>query len=420
MSPRTEAARIVARWLEQGTFPDRQVAGVETGRGAVTELVYGAVKQHRLLAWVLANCVEHPPTLPVAAVMLIGVYELLDLERAPHAAVNEAVLAVRQLGAAAQTGLVNAVLRRVSRERDLIIAAIAAQPPGVRLSHPESLLERWMARYTPAMVEALCVWNNSAPEVVLRVNLKLTTMAGFLEALAALGVAATVHPYAPDRCVVLPHGRRVSDMPGYDAGFFNVQDPSTLLAPDLLDAQPGERVLDACAAPGGKTTVLAEGMNGIGRLVAIDRASVRLTRLQATLDRTGFGTFVKVAEGDLTAGLQNLEEAPFDAILLDVPCTNTGVLRRRADARWRFSAEALAVAVCQQRALLDAAAGHLRPAGRIVYSTCSLEPDENEHQVRGWLADHPDFRLDVERRTFPPEDGIDGAYAARLIKITDC
>ena len=127
ISPRTEAARIVACWLERGAFPDRQVAGIETGRGAVTELVYGVVKQHRRLSWVLANCVERPPALPVAAAMLIGVYELLDLDRAPHAAVNESVLAVRQLGAAAQTGLVNAVLRRVSREREAILAALAAQ-----------------------------------------------------------------------------------------------------------------------------------------------------------------------------------------------------------------------------------------------------------------------------------------------------
>ncbi len=418
LSPRSEAARIVACWLEWGAFPDRQVAGIETGRGAVTELVYGVVKQHRRLSWVLANCVERPPTLPVAAAMLIGVYELLDLERAPHAAVNESVLAVRQLGAAAQTGLVNAVLRRVARERAAILAALAAQPLGVRMSHPDTLLERWRARYAPLALEALCLWNNRAPEVVLRVNLWLTTMDAFVAALAAQGVAAAPQPAAPERCVVLPHGRRVSDAPGYAAGLFTVQDPSTLLAPELLAARPGERVLDACAAPGGKTTVLAEAMQSQGTLVALDRAPPRLTRLQATLDRMGFGKFVQVSEGDLTAGLREADATPFDAILLDVPCTNTGVLRRRADARWRFSPESLAAAVAQQRALLDAAAPRLRPGGRIVYSTCSLEPDENEDQVRRWLADHPAFRLDRERRSFPPESGADGAYAARLVNTS--
>ncbi len=415
ISPRTEAARIVACWLERGAFPDRQVAGIETGRGAVTELVYGVVKQHRRLSWVLANCVERPPALPVAAAMLIGVYELLDLDRAPHAAVNESVLAVRQLGAAAQTGLVNAVLRRVSREREAILAALAAQPLGVRMSHPDALLDRWKAHYATAAIEALCAWNNRAPEVVLRVNLRLTTIEDFVASLAVLGVAAAAHPAAPERCVVLPHGQRVSDVPGYAGGHFTVQDPSTLLAPDLLAARPGERVLDACAAPGGKTTVLAEAMQSQGTLVALDCAAVRLTRLQGTLDRMGFGKFVQVAEGDLTAGPREAAEAPFDAILLDVPCTNTGVLRRRADARWRFSPETLAATVCQQRALLDAAALHLRPGGRIVYSTCSLEPEENEDQVRHWLADHPPFRLDGERRSFPPDSGADGAYAARLV-----
>jgi 16S rRNA (cytosine967-C5)-methyltransferase len=204
----------------------------------------------------------------------------------------------------------------------------------------------------------------------------------------------------------------VTSLPGFADGAFYVQDPSTSVAPALLNPQPGETVLDACAAPGGKAMQLAELMKGQGTLVAMDPAADRLKPLRENVARLKWD-FISVVEGDIT---KQPPAARFNAILLDVPCTNTGVIRRRPDARWRFSPERLRAACDKQEAILDAAAACLNPGGRIVYSTCSLELEENEGQVDRWLARHADFRLADSRKLFPPETQTDGAYAALLVK----
>ncbi|OQW94775.1 MAG: hypothetical protein BWK77_08585 [Verrucomicrobia bacterium A1] len=185
---------------------------------------------------------------------------------------------------------------------------------------------------------------------------------------------------------------------------------------DLLHPQPGERVLDACAAPGGKTILAAEAMKGQGTLVAMDPAVPRLAPLRQNVARLQLGV-VTIVQGDAARPQAVPElEAGFDAVLLDVPCTNTGVIRRRPDARWRFSPERLKAAVERQRAILDGAAPLVKQGGRLVYSTCSLELEENEEQVRGWLARHPEFTLAESRRLFPPETGTDGAFSALLLR----
>jgi 16S rRNA (cytosine967-C5)-methyltransferase len=213
-------------------------------------------------------------------------------------------------------------------------------------------------------------------------------------------------------------------LPGYNEGWFAVQDPSTALAVDLLRPQPGERILDACAAPGGKTLMMAELMEHRGLLVAMDSSAERLERLRENLARFG-DVFVRVAEGraDDSSSLKHVlppdARDGFDGILLDAPCTNTGVLRRRPDARWRFSLPRLQAAVQKQRALLGALAGVIAPGGRMVYSTCSLEPEENEEQVRSWLEQHPAFSMEEERALRPPDSGTDGAYATRLVHRED-
>lgn len=411
-SARAVAAGIVRRWLETGDFPDRLVDEVGPDRGFVMEVVFGTVKWRRQLDFLVRQSVDRPPDATLRACLLTGLYQLWHTQGADYAVVNETVAAARAMAPARQAGFVNAVLRRALRDRTALEDALAKQKLGIRLSHPDALLDRWVARYGRDGATRLCEWDNLPPPLVLRLDLRHGSMAAAAAALAAAGCEATPHPFAPDRFLLLARGRDVRGLPGYAEGHFTVQDPSTAAAVDLLDPQPGESILDACAAPGGKTIAVAERMAGQGRLVALDLHADRLAPLRQNLERMRH-TWVTVGEADLTA-LPPALTGPYDAVLLDVPCSNTGVLRRRPDARWRFSAARLARLVETQRALLEAAASIVRPGGRLVYSTCSLEADEGEHLVHAWLTAHRHFAAEAERRVTPLADGVDGAYAVRL------
>jgi 16S rRNA (cytosine967-C5)-methyltransferase len=320
-----------------------------------------------------------------------------------YAAVHETVEAAKAAGGGKGAGFVNAVLRRAQAEKKKIIHALEKQPASVRLSHPRLLIERWTKQFGADAAIRLCEWNNRRADVVLRLNKILVD---------THLIAGEPHPFEPGRFLILPRGVSVANLPGFADGWFYVQDPSTSVAPSLLNPRPGETVLDACAAPGGKTMQLAELMRGQGTLVAMDPSADRLKPLRENIARLKWN-FIRIVEGDLT---QEKPSTRFNAILLDVPCTNTGVIRRRPDARWRFSPKRLRVACDKQTAMLDAAAACLESGGRIVYSTCSLELEENEGQVDRWLARHAEFKLANSKKLFPPESGTDGAYAALLIR----
>ncbi len=418
---RLAAARLVAEWLRSREFPGRLMEAVTRDRAFVMELVYGAVRQYRALEWYRRRLAPRRPKPDLHAVLLVGLYQVFFLDEVvPYALVNETVEAAKAVAGKGAAGLVNAVLRRAAGEISALRKAFAQQSEPVRLSHPDLLWKRWSNHAGEAAARSLCEWNNLRPDVTLRVNLAAVTLETFLRSLTEAGIAAPSHPFAPDRFVVLPRGIRVPDVPGYAEGWFAVQDPSTSAAVDLLNARPGECVLDACAAPGGKTLALAESMAGSGTLVAMDPSPERLEPLRENVKRLG-ARGVHIVPADLTrlsAARDRLAEVGlpdrYAAILLDVPCTNTGVIRRRADVRWNFSEARLRRVVERQRSILESAAALLEPGGRIVYSTCSLEPEENEQQVETWVERHPEFKPEQCRRLFPPESGTDGAFAALL------
>jgi 16S rRNA (cytosine967-C5)-methyltransferase len=418
---RLAAARLVAAWLKTGAFPDRLLGRLEAQHSFVMELVYGVIRGWRRLDWIRSQLIPRKPRPDLDAFALLGLHQLLFMARMQeYAAVYETVSAARAALGPRSAGLINALLRRTQAARAELMKQLAQQPPGIRLSHPDLLLDRWTSTLGAGAASRLCEWNNSPPTTILRVNRLAVEGPPFLAELDRAGVEATPHPADPGRFIELPHGFRVTSLPGYAEGWFAVQDPSTALAVDLLRPQPGERILDACAAPGGKTLMMAEQMKRQGLLVAMDSSAERLERLRENLARFR-DEFVRVAEGraDDSSVLKKALPADactgFDGILLDAPCTNTGVLRRRPDARWRFSLPRLQAAVRKQQALLDALAGFVVPGGRMVYSTCSLEPEENGEQVRSWLAQHSTFSMEAERILQPPDSGTDGAYAARLV-----
>ncbi len=419
-APRLVAAKILASWLSAGRFPDREIANVSQGRAFVTEIVYGVVRRHRTLLFFRERLAMRRPAAPIEAVVLAALYELFFLDDTqPFATVHEAVEAARALAGRHAASFVNAVLRRAQREEKELRAALELAPPGVRLSHPDSLLQRWRQHYGDSRAEALCAWDNTRPETVLRVLGSRATAAELIARAGFENITLVRHHARPDDCLVLPRGVSVESLPGYSDGWFAVQDPSTLGAVDLLAPRPGEVVIDSCASPGGKAAAIWDRMNGQGTLVACDIHEDRVKRLKENFVRLKMdGVHVALTDSadrsHVEAAIKAAKMPPPDAILLDVPCSNTGVLRRRADARWRFDEIRLAQLTELQARMLDTAAAILRPGGRIVYSTCSLEAEENERQIQRFLAAHSGFKLEAEFKSFPPESKMDGAFAARL------
>jgi 16S rRNA (cytosine967-C5)-methyltransferase len=348
--------------------------------------------------------------------LLAGLYQILLMDSiTPYAAVNETVEAAKVKGRGA-AGFVNAVLRNALRDLEAIRKDLKQQKIGIRESHPDVLVTRWTAQFGPERALALCQWNNTRPQITVHPHCEKENFASFLASLRKVGIEAEPHPFAPDFFLTLPAGVRIPDLPGFSEGLFGIQDPSTLKAIELLDPQPGEFILDACAAPGGKTSLIAERMEGRGEIVAMDIQEDRLDPLRENIGRMRLNV-VRVARGDAAseADVGALRgNRRFDRILLDVPCTNTGVLRRRPDARWRFSSGQLSQITRIQRSLLDNAARFLKPGGTIVYSTCSLEPEEDELMVQTWLSLHPRFKRSREAKLFPPETLTDGIYAASI------
>jgi len=384
-------------------------------RALATELFYGCLRQRAALDWIVAQKSRQRQPRPAVAVLArLGLYQLLFLDRMPaHAAVHETVALAKRHLSAREAGFINALLRAAARERAALKSDLARQPMDVCLSHPAWLVARWMARYGEKDTRALLEWNNAPPALYARVNTLRVTADALLARWREAGIAAVPatgrmwrQPLIELRGACVPDG-----LPGFAEGAFYIQDPSTVLAVELLDPQPGERVLDACAAPGGKTTLMAAMMLDRGEIVAEDSSVERLRLVVANCARLGI-TSVTVRR----AGVPDSTETWFDRVLLDVPCSNTGVFRRRVDARWRLRGSEVAQLAAQQLTLLRAAARRVRRGGVLVYSTCSLEPEENRGVVEAFTKTSAGFVLERVEETFPPREAVDGAFAARWVR----
>jgi 16S rRNA (cytosine967-C5)-methyltransferase len=420
---RAVAADIVGEWLRTHAFPDRLIGPRAADRAFLVEVVYGVVRWWRALMWIQGRLTQRRPDAAIQPHLLVGLYQVLMMDSVPaYAAVNETVTAAKEAvrahaprHAAAMVSFVNAVLKQSAARRGDLLAELARRNLGTRASHPDALIRRWIAHYGQAKAEAICDWDNRRPDVVVRVNRRKTDATAYRDQLRAAGVDAEPHPDSPD-CLVMPHGARVACLPGYGDGLFSIQDPSTLHAVELLDPRPGQRVLDACAAPGGKTVLLAERLGDTGELIAADLEADRLAPLRENVARLGLKS-VTIVQAN-AAGPDPMERLtdgrPFDRILLDAPCTNTGVLARRPDARWRFSQARLDAVMRTQEALLRNLTRFVASGGLLVYSTCSIEPEENERLVRRWLAGQREFEEADSRLVLPGERRTDGAYAVAL------
>ncbi len=416
--PREIALRLLRQWDTAEARADALLAEAlpavaARDRALCQELFYGVLRWRATLDWLIAQRAPDRHQAPLVRDLLrLGLYQIFWLDRVPdHAAVHETVALTRACDVGHAAGFINATLRGCLRDRDSLRTALerlALTQPALGFSHPDWLVTRWMARWGDARTRALLQWNNLPAVNFVRPN---PLRDGDLS--ARWTAAAVKHNPVHFDWLTAPMFRvgdpgPVSGLPGYEEGLFYVQDPGTLLAVSLLAAELDEDILDLCAAPGGKATAIAACLQNTGRVVACDVDRQRLARLQENCRRLGARCVEPLHVAQLPP------RAVFDRVLVDAPCSNTGVLRRRVDLRWRLQSRALAQACATQRDLLARAAGHVKPGGVLVYSTCSLESEENGEQTAAFLAAHPKFSLEVERTLTPSDDSVDGMYAARM------
>ncbi len=425
-------------------------AGLDTRDTALAQnLTYGVLRWKGRLDWVLDQYVKgglRSLPIPIRNALRLGLYQVDYLDRIPpRAAVNESVKLAKQYGHRGTANLVNAVLRNILTSLRPDFPDLKRDPAGhisVVYSHPRVLVERWLDRYGVDMTIVFCEYNNEVPRLVARANGLKCTVPALARSLKQDGRETRPGRYF-DECLEILSGGDVSRLGPFRSGMMQVQDESTLLAVKLLDPAPHEDIIDMCAAPGGKTTFISEKMKGTGHIRAYEISEYRARLLEDNLARLSIEN-CEVVCGDATAEATGLAHA----VLVDAPCTGTGTLGRRVDSRWKFDMHArervradieelerlhprqiFARQVSRQLRLLLKAATLVREDGRIVYSTCSMEPEENERVVQRFLEKRPDFELEDASayvpqmfvdggfaRVLPHRHAIDGAFAARMVK----
>jgi 16S rRNA (cytosine967-C5)-methyltransferase len=356
-------------------------------RAFVQDLVYTTVRRFRALRSVLGKLVPKWPKGEMEALLLVGGAQILYMPDVPDfAAVSETVTAAKSCPNKSVAKVVNGVLRNLIRRREEFESYLNSALLAERESYPNAIVSRWVARYGEENAEKLALWHNLPAETFM----------------------ANKPGSGKDPFVLLPRGCRVAEQPGFAEGEFIVQDPATALAVELLDVKPGLSVLDCCAAPGGKTVQIAWRLDGSSRLLATDVNPARLARLRENLKRLRLDWVQSCSVPP--------EGALFDRVLADVPCSNTGVFRRRPDARWRWTPEHLKELNALQEKILENAASHVAPGGILVYSTCSNEPEENQDRIEAFLSKYPEFEEISRKESIPFESGHDGAFACSMQK----
>lgn len=439
-----QLAFLTLRSIQRGAFADVAVdktlsqAGLNPlDRRLLTELVYGSVRRQRTLDALIdqlatKKSAQQPPDLRL--ILHLGLYQLRYLNQIPaSAAVNTTVELAKQNGFAGLKGFVNGVLRQYLRRAETQSEPLQLpEDPIARLgilhSYPDWMIQIWAAQIGLTETEQLCQWLNRAPAIDLRINPLRTDLATVAAAMQAAGIQVQRVEGVPQALRLVEHVGAIQTLPGFEAGWWMVQDSSAQFVSQFVDPQPGEVIADACAAPGGKTMHLAELMQDRGTIWAIDRTPSRLKKLQQNADRLGLQS-IKSLTGDSRSLLQLVGQC--DRVLVDAPCSGLGTLHRHADARWRQTPQTVEELTVLQQALLTETATWVKPGGVLVYATCTLHPAENEQTIETFLAQHsdwqiepppPDSRLAMFQtdagwlKIWPQRTDLDGFFMVRLKK----
>jgi 16S rRNA (cytosine967-C5)-methyltransferase len=406
-------------------------------RALATTLVYGTVRFRRNLDFALAAHSRRPLNKIEPGLMRIlrlTAYQLLFLERVPDwAAVDEAVTLASTLRGRRAAGFVNGVLRALVGAREHIDWPDPHLDPAralaIRLSFPDWMVQCWVEQFGPQRAEQFMAACNQPAPSWLRTNTLKTSPDELIELLSASGVTAHPSEYVP-AAICAPFGQELRSAAAHDAGLFHVQDAAAQSVCHLLDPRPGERILDACAAPGGKTCTIAELMQNQGEIVAADAHPARCGLVRKLAERLGI-TCIQTVQADLSEPIPSTWGL-FDRVLLDAPCSALGVLRRHPEAKWRLFPEDLAHLATVQRQLLDSVSHVVKPGGSLVYSVCTISHEEGSILIDTWLRDHTEFEradpltgrhalwhklIDADRclHTWPDQHDMDGFFAVRLI-----
>lgn len=437
MNPRLAAARALAAVLNgkaslNSALP-LQLDKVELrDRGLVQDLAFGTARWQPRLSALAGKLLQKPmkaADADVEALLLVGLYQLFYSRIPAHAAIGETVGCADKLKKPWAKGLLNAVLRKAQREGEALLLELEHDPV-VRTAHPRWLQKALKAAW-PQQWEAICAANNAHPPMILRVNRRHHPRDRYLELLRAAGVEATPCTFSQDG-IVLAEPCDVRSLPGFAEGWISVQDEAAQLAAELLELAPGHRVLDACCAPGGKTCHVLEVQPQLAQVVAVDLEAKRLTRVRENLDRLGLDAQLIATDARDTATWW--DGKPFQRILLDAPCSATGVIRRHPDIKLTRQPDDIAALAALQGELLDALWPTLEVGGILLYATCSTLPTENTEVIEAFLTRTPGAReLDLAGQSGQPPAGIkqphgrqllaqegghDGFYYAKLMKIS--
>ena len=433
VSPAREAAldELVRLDARRGDFDADEVISLSSKRDhrLVKEYVQGIMRYRRRLDFIIGsfyNGVFESMESSLQWVLRLGAYDLLYLRTPSHAAINEAVELAKKRVRKKAGGLVNGILRSVDRQREELPEPKNAdhiEKLGITYSHPNWMVERWVERYADD-VEELLAWNNKRPEYSIRINTLNTSPASFKEMLNKDEIEWSDGRYLDD-FIRLPRLQNLLRNGYLKKGLCAVQDESMGLIVRLLDPQPGEHIVDACAAPGGKTLYIADLMKGEGVLKALDVQENRMRRLKGVLNAYG-AEWIHTEVADLR--IRSPQQLA-DRVLLDVPCSGLGVLAKRADLRWNRKPQDLQTIIKIQAELLNAAATWVNVGGTLVYSTCTIEPEENENQIQAFLERSPGFVVEKPEwppslvtsegflKTVPHRHHVDGAFGARLRRV---
>lgn len=424
---RADAAKALFYILEQGKssrecLPDIQTGYSEQDKAWLQEMVFGVLRQLPKLQFWLRTLLDKPlknKNKVVEHLIMLGFYQLAFSRVSTHAAVSETVAATRFLRAEPLKGLVNALLRNFIRQE---LAETPIDDPQINSGLPKWLYKRLLQSY-PEQLDPLGQAMNQRPPIWLRVNQLQTTSTEYQAALKDMNVSFSLSDSHPDG-IVLEKSIDVTTLPGYQQGWFAVQDGAAQLAAKYLGAQPGERVLDCCAAPGGKTCHLLESQPELAQCVALDIDEGRLKRVQENLDRLKLSASLLTADAAVPSKWWDGKH--YDRILLDAPCSATGVIRRHPDIKWLRKNADIDVLVSLQQTILQSMWEILKPGGILVYATCSILAEENHLQISRFLEQQPDASLvpidSTEtpsmpgRQILPGEGQMDGFYYARLLK----
>ncbi|GAA0424048.1 16S rRNA (cytosine(967)-C(5))-methyltransferase RsmB [Pseudomonas extremaustralis] len=431
MNPRLAAAKALAAVLNgkaslNSSLPTQLDKVEDRDRGFTQDLAFGTARWQPRLSALAAKLLQKPfkaADADVEALLLVGLYQLLYTRVPAHAAIGETVGCAEKLKKPWAKALLNAVLRRAQRESEALLAELEHDPV-VRTAHPR-WLQKSLKAFWPEQWEGICAANNAHPPMILRVNRRHHSRDAYLQLLTDAGIAAKPCVYSTDG-IVLEAAADVRSLPGFAEGWISVQDEAAQLAADLLDLAPGQRVLDACCAPGGKTCHILEVQKDLAGVVAVDLEAKRLVRVRENLARLGLSAELIAADGRDTATWW--DGKPFQRILLDAPCSATGVIRRHPDIKLTRQPDDIAALAVLQGELLDALWPTLEVGGILLYATCSTLPTENTEVIQAFLARTSGAReLDLAttagikqphgRQLLAQEGGHDGFYYAKLIKI---